>query len=372
LARDSFFHEHIEWTGRPEVLESPPSWRVVGWLCLAISAVATLFGVVVAQTVHGSPSALLLLGAWLVTLGLVFLHGPKIWLERVRYVVTENRVIVARGPFKRTIDRHAISYARIYWNLRFPGTGDLELVRAVRTGALSRRLTLRLSGLTAPDRVWAIVRGAEAVAPRGYCDRPLTQRLDEGEHVLWAAQPYPGLRRYLPRGSREWGELALGAVLVLTFVHVAYRAISATRFLVLAGLPTWSVPFAALVIAQAVTALVLAASASFLVYDSVLRPGRLDQATRYLITNKHVLISRGREELHLNRSRIVDVIDTPVGRGLNNVFLVLDGPRARALEPSGAFGERDQSPSLRPVFLAVQDADSVRRILRSDEFRRAA
>ncbi|HOU94951.1 MAG TPA: hypothetical protein PLU22_28065, partial [Polyangiaceae bacterium] len=53
------------------------------------------------------------------------------------------------------------------------------------------------------------------------------------------------------------------------------------------------------------------------------------------------------------------------GRGLSDVFLVLDGPRARSLAASGAFGEMERSDSLRPVFLAVDDAESAQRILRS-------
>ncbi len=372
MARDSLFPERIDWTGRPEVLDSPVALRVVGWLCFATSAVATLFGIVVSQAVHGSPTALLGIGAWLATIGLLCLHGPRIWLERVQYVITEHRVIVRRGPFARSIERNAVTFARIYWNRRVPGTGDLELVRAVKTGALWRRLTIRLRGLVAPDRVWAIVRGAEAVAPRGYFDRPLTQRLDEGERVLWAAQPRPGLRGYLPRGSREWGELALGLLLTVSLVHMVWRASLATRWLLAAGLPAWSLSFFALVVAQTLTAAVLAAGAGYLLYDAVLRPGRLDQATRYLITNKHVLISRGRQELHLDRRRVVDVIETPAGPGVRDVFLVLDGPRARSLEPSGAFGDRDRSPSLYPVFHAVDDAESVSRILRADDLPRAA
>ena len=85
-----------------------------------------------------------------------------------------------------------------------------------------------------------------------------------------------------------------------------------------------------------------------------------------------MLISRGREELHLDRRRIVDVIETPAGRGIRDVFMVLDGPRARALEPSGAFGERDPTPSLYPVFHAVEDAESVCKILRTLELPKAA
>ena len=44
---------------------------------------------------------------------------------------------------------------------------------------------------------------------------------------------------------------------------------------------------------------------------------------------------------------------------------MLDGPQARALATSGAFGEDDRDDALRPVFAAIDDADTVGRILRT-------
>jgi hypothetical protein len=89
--------------------------------------------------------------------------------------------------------------------------------------------------------------------------------------------------------------------------------------------------------------------------------------TRYLVTNKRVLIQRRGEELHLDREKIIDVIDAPAGDGLRDIFIVLDGPRARAAATSGAFGEMGRGPHLRPVFEAVEDAESVSRILRQKQ-----
>jgi hypothetical protein len=99
-----------------------------------------------------------------------------------------------------------------------------------------------------------------------------------------------------------------------------------------------------------------------LLYAVVVRPARLAAQTRYLITDRRVLIQRGNEELHLDRSRIVDVIDAPAEGGVHDVFLVLDGPRARAVAASGAFGEAG-AHGLQPVLQRVADADAVQRIL---------
>ena len=96
----------------------------------------------------------------------------------------------------------------------------------------------------------------------------------------------------------------------------------------------------------------------------VVKPVRLAARTRYLITDRRVLIQRGDEELHLDRSRIVDVIDAPKERGLHDIFLVLDGPRARAVAASGAFGEAG-GQGLQPVLQRVADAEAVQRILQA-------
>jgi hypothetical protein len=100
-------------------------------------------------------------------------------------------------------------------------------------------------------------------------------------------------------------------------------------------------------------------------HQGLIAPAKNLQHTRYLITDRRVLIQRGREELHLDRERIVDVIPARTTAGLTDVFLVLDGPRARGLAISGAFGESDAGTQLIPVLEQVEDAESVSRILLS-------
>lgn len=365
MARDSLFGERIVWVGRPQVVDTPPIMRALSAVLFIVAVVAASFSVLTAVSLGAVPAPLLLFTLWCIGLGVAALHGPRIWLAPVRYIVTEHHVIWQRGPFRRTIERDAISFARIFWNTEVPGTGDLELVRAVPTGALRRRLMLRLAGVSAPDRVWAIVRGAERVAPTGHGDRPLAQRMDADERVIWSARPRPRIRAYLPHGQREWMQLAISTFLVAATVRMLFRVIPTMERLEHAGLPVRSIPFAALVFGTSVTVALILSIAGYFVYDVMVRPGRLVERTRYLITNKRVLIQRGNEELHLDRTRIVDVIDTPSGKGLSDVFLVLDGPRARALAASGAFGELQRGPSLRPVFEAVEDGEGARRVLRS-------
>jgi hypothetical protein len=243
--------------------------------------------------------------------------------------------------------------------------GDLELVRAVPAGALRRRLTLRLPGLAAPDRVWAFVRGITPAAPAGDGHRLLAQRLDEGERVLWSSHPHSRWRRWLPNGWRTTMTLFIGLTLGLTSVMTAYRAIWLLRGVSSAGLSSAGVSFLALVGSLGLTVAMLAAFSGAILYSAVVRPARLERETRYLITDRRVLIQRGDEELHLDRQRIVDVIDAPSEGGRHDLFLVLDGPRAAALAPSGAFGH-EPDRGLQPVFQRIEDPDAVHRILRGE------
>jgi hypothetical protein len=198
----------------------------------------------------------------------------------------------------------------------------------------------------------------------------LTQRLDDGERVVWSARPKRTVKAYGPRGRREIGVLALSATLFFAFASMVERAVPNLRSLLGAGLR--SGPFLAIVLGEAIAALLVLGAAVYFLYDGLITPFRNLNQTRYLITDRRVLIQRGREELQLDRERIVDVIPARSAGGLTDVFLVLDGPRARALAMSGAFGEGDSGVELTPVLESVEDAESVSRILLSNPPRKAA
>lgn len=365
MLRDSLFGERIVWAGRPAVVRPSAFQRSLAFVAFLGAGITLCFALVVGLVLHAPAGALLLFAFWCLALGLGILQVPRLLLSRARYVVTDQHVIVMYGPIRRTIERRAISFARIYWDERQPDTGDVELVRAVPTGALKRRLMLRLIGVQAPDRVWAIVRGAEGLAPRGLADQPLTQRLDVDEHVVWSAHPRQEFRRYLPQGQREWGLLAIAAFLLAGACRMAMGAYPALRQVHEGGgMAIQSLAFITLALGVGSTILLLLGIAGYLVYEAILRSGYLVAHTRYLVTNKRVLIQRRSEELHLDRRKILDVIDSPKGDGLHDMFMVLDGPRARAAAASGAFGEIPRGPHLRPVFEAVEDAEGVSRILR--------
>jgi len=365
VARDSLYGERIVWTGRPKSVRPSALVRALAGLCFVTSAISLLFAVVTSFVLRQTPTGPLLFAFWTTALGVALRTVPRMLMERARYVVTEKHVIVHFGPFRRTIERRAVSFARIFWDATQPDTGDLELVRAVPTGALRRRLLLRLPGIAAPDRVWAIVRGAEDIAPLGHAEMPIGQRLDRGERVIWSAQPRQQLRAYLPHGQRQWLLMATSGFMVLVGMEMVVRAFSALAKVARGGLPYLSPSFVALAAGIFLAVALVLVIGGYIAYDTVIRPGKLVGDTRYLITDKRVLIQRRGEELHVDRSKIVDVIDAPAGDGLRDVFMVLDGPQARSLAASGAFGELQRGSHLRPVFEAVEDAEGARRVLGS-------
>jgi hypothetical protein len=359
MSRDSLFGESILWDGRPKVVSLPVGCRIVALASATFAVVALAFALVVATSLHADVGGMLLFSGWCATLALAAWRGPLWFRSEVHYLITDKHVIWRRGRIRRSIARDAISYALIRWNPRVPGVGDLVLVRAVPTGALRRTLTLALTDVVGPDRLWAIVRGITPSAPLGDGDRSLGQRLDEGERVLWSGVPQAS-----PWTLRRAATASVAAFVALGAVRVTIGAFPAIERMFRAH--AISAPSGALlVVAVSLSVLMLATIAGGVAYAALVRPGRLARRTSYLVTDRRVLIRRGHEELHLDRARIAYVIAAPV-KGLHDVFLVLDGPQARALAASGAFGE-DGGDRLRPVLSAIGDADTVGTILRAPQ-----
>jgi len=364
MGRDSFFGEEVLWTGRPKLVTVPPLYRWCAVVCGVIALTSTMSAIAVGTVLEVSVGSMLLFAAWMATVALAFWRLPMWWRSELEYTITEANIIVRRGRFRRFIDRRTISFARIHWYPNHSDIGDLELVRAVPTGALRRKLTIVLTGIPAPDRVWAFVRGITPATPAGDGHRLLAQRLDDGERVLWSANPVGPWTSWLPSSARAALSMLLSLALVGSAFATGRSAIHSLKTVLDAGLSPGSVAFIALAAALTLSVALLGAAAVAILYVNVIRPARLDRSTRYLVTDRRVLIQRGQEELHLDRERIVDVIDAPADGGRRHLFLVLDGPRARAFAPSGAFGE-EKGSGLQPVLKLVEDADAVTKILRS-------
>lgn len=342
------------WSGAPVPQRAPLRERLATMACVAVALVALGFAVVVSKGLHQSPAMLLVLSAVSSTLALFMWRVPPAWRAMLRYEITRDQVICRRGPFRRMMDRQSLSYARISWHDTEPGVGDLVLVRAVPTGVLWRTLSLRLSNLHAPDRVLAMLRGVEPGPSMGSGSVPLAQRLDDGERVLWTARPLA--TRWDKR--RLWN-MAIALLLVFTVVRAA---VFLARPLAEVHRSLTGVVFWVFVASIALGWAMVLMTGLSLGYVAFLRPSRWMRDTRYFVTNHRVLIRRGSEELSLDRTRIAYVIAGD-RRGSRDLFLVLDGPRARAMAVHGAFGGAEEPVELSPVFAAIPRGDGPDSIL---------
>lgn len=375
MARDSLYGETILWAGKPQSIVRPVLLRVVAGVALIVAIVSLCFAITLTTALDVRTGGLVILSAWCSTIAFLAWRLPVLFTQKLEYFITDKHVIWRWGRIRRTIERDAISYAVVRWHARGDTLhGDLELVRAVPTGSLRRTLRLTLSSVTAPDRLWSLIRGMDdgsgALEPIGAHARPLAQRLDPDERVLWSGVP-----RKSPWTVRRSAGVLGAVVLGAAAVHSALRAFPALSRLLTLHLLTLAQ--ALLLIAGVGLALaLLVAVAIGTGWAAGFKPRLLARDTRYFVTNRRVLIRRGREELHLDRSRIAYVIAAPSVRlmglpsstrhrsALQDVFLVLDGPHARALAASGAFGGGDGDGTLQPVLAAIDDAETVGTLLK--------
>ncbi|MDB4941381.1 MAG: hypothetical protein JWP97_915 [Labilithrix sp.] len=359
MARDSLYNEQIAWTGGPSTLSVPPLFKVVAFVSATVSVVTLAFAVVVATGLRMPVGGLLLFSAWSAAIAAGAWRLPLWFRASARYTVTDRHVIWQRGRLRRTIERGAISYAVIRWSKSHPGVGDLVLERAVPTGALRRTLTVTFADVDQPDRLWAIVRGLSPSTAGGDGSRALAQRLDDGERVLWTGSP-SAARWTVRRVVTTLGATAAGAAAAQMLWRVVPPIARVLRAHVLSPVTS-----GLLVAGVALAVLLLSTVAVLIGYAAVVQPVLLARKTRYFVTDRRVLIRRGAEELHLDRQRIAYTISAPWSSGgpLRDLFLVLDGPQARAFSPSGAFGKGGDEQRLVPVFAAIEDADTPSEIL---------
>jgi hypothetical protein len=355
--------EHLLWHGtpRPHVPRTLP-WLVASGLCFVFALVAALFASLL--SIAGIPAvrSTAFLGFYLLVTGIALYVMPAFFMSGVRYAVTERHVIWQRGQLRRVIERSAITYGRIHWHRSVPGVGSLELVRSVPFGPFARRQSMTLHDVEAPDRLLALVRGSTAGQFAGYCDVPLTDRLDAGERVVWGAAP-AGLRL----GRAELLFAALGGIVLAVAGVYCHRMASVVMKLERHGLSMHSTAWLLLVFVTLISASVILAIGCTLVWHGIWGARSLGEHSEYILTDSRVLIRRGRTELSVERRTIVDIVEQPNTGELFDLYLILDGPRAKALDDSGVLGWLSPPRSrVAPVLYEVRDRDLFRQLLLAD------
>ncbi len=353
--------EQVLWYGRPKLgVARDGFWILVPALCFAFATVVALFAGLL--LVAGVPAvrSTALSAFYLVVTGIGFALAPRTLLDRCEYLVTDRNVIWKRGQLRRVLERRAITYARVHWHRSEPGVGHLELVRAVPFGPLSRKQRLVLHDVVAPDRLFALIRDAQPADFAGYGDVCLTDRLDKGERVVWGGAPL-GFRL----GRAELLTAAIGTLVLLIGAVYGYRTGALLMRLEAVGLPVRSATWVLLFSALAISGSVIMTVGASLLWKGIWGARADGSRTEYILTDSRVLVRRGRTELSVDRRRIVDVAEQPSTGGLSNLYLILDGPQARALDDNGALGLLSSPPraTVAPVLYEVRDRELFRRLL---------
>ncbi len=328
-------------------------------LLLAMAHVAALFGsLLLTEQLPGVRDAFAM-AVLFAAMGIGALLLPSKLYDGWEHVVTDRRVISRYGRIVRSMERRAITFGRVHWHRSAAAVGDLELVVAVPFGPLRRKQRLVLRALRDPDRVFALVRGVEAPRHPGEADLPLIARLDPGERVVWGGHP-----EGLLLGWTDVATALLGVVLSTLSLAYGFRVAAIVIGLSRRGVSVTSQEWVLLCSAVAISWVLMTAVSGFLVWRGLFRARTLGTQTEYMLTDRRLLIRRGRVELSVDRSTIFDVACTPVRSGLSHLYLVLDTPEGRALADSGAMGflppPRDPVP---PVLYAVRDGDALRRTI---------
>jgi hypothetical protein len=352
--------EEVLWDGGPKLgVPRARLWVIAPTLCFAFAAVVALFSGLVAVAGIPAVRSMAFLAFYLFMTGVSWLIVPRHLLDACRYTVTDAHVIWQRGGLRRVIERKGITYGRVQWHRSVPGIGTLELVRATPFGPFSRRQRVVLHDVEAPDRLFALIRGATPGEFTGYGDVPLTDRLDQGERVVWGSAP-AGYRL-----GRVECLISLVGVAVLAVGLVYVQKISSVLLtLERAGLRVRSVTWVMLFSATLISAVVILFAGAALLWKGFWGARRAGSLSEYILTEGRVLIRRGDTELSVDRSRIVDVAEQPSTGDLGNLYLILDGPRANALDDSGALGMFAPARSaVLPVLYEVRDRELFRRLL---------
>lgn len=358
--------ERVLWTGGPRAgVPRARIWTLAPAASLVMAAVAALFAALMRIAALGGWQESGLVACYLAVFAIGGLLAPRYLLDPCEFAVTDRRVLWRRGRSVRSIERHAITYARVRWHRSVPGVGSLELVRAVPFGPLARSQRLVMHDLPAPDRVLAIIRDVEPTENAGDDQISLTDRLDEGEQVLWGAGPEGFLL--------GWQDVLItigGAAVVLIGLRYGVLVGSILMDLEEVGLAVGSMPWVFLFSATMLTFAMIVGVGGALVWYGLVRARAQGRETEYIVTDRRLLIRRGRTELSLDRERIFDVAEAPSWRGLRNVFLILDGPGARALGDTGALtGLTPPRDAVPPVLYELRDTERVRDLLSSRDAR---
>lgn len=345
------------------------------WLLFGCSAIAALLALAGAPIGHAATNQLFMFAAFTAGFALFVRTVPPVLRKAARYTITDLHVICKTQTRKRTIQRAGISFVRINWHPRHSNVADIDLVRAVPTGALRRRLTLTLEGVENPDAVLAIILGengsfSDTIDTDEQPTSPsIEQRLHHDEPLRWQARPVLSARSWLPLSLRRTANTALAILCWMFAARTAGTGYRLVQRMVAGGVPSTSYSLIFIGLSIGLSVILLVVLGGWLAHGGISRKALLDRSTRYFVTDRRVILQRGSQELHVPRAAIVDTVHNPGLYGGVDVYLLLDGPHSRALSAQGAFGPGEQVRGFRPMIQGIsqQQEQSLRDVLFPDE-----
>jgi hypothetical protein len=363
--------ERVLWQGTPVAgVPRDYRWIVVPGLFFAFSAVTALFAGLLwaAELPMSAIRSTALLACYLLLTGAGVSLMPKYLLDPCEFLITDKQVIWRRGGLRRAIERRAITYARMHWHRSVSGVGHLELISSVPFGPFLRKQRILLHDVRSPDRLFALIRQVETTEHAGYADVKLTDRLDQGEVVIWGAAP-AGWRL----GVAELMTAALGVTVLISGVLYIFRIGRVLADLEAYGLWMRSWTWLMLFLAMFVSGSVIFTIGVVLLWKGLWGARADGSNTEYILTDTRLLIRRDRTELSVDRNHIVDVAEVPSTAGLRNLYLILDGPHGKALDDNGALSLFGTPPrgTVPPILYEVQDSETVRKLLLGNRYRRS-
>lgn len=352
--------ERVLWEGRP-VRHAPREtvWTLGPLLLLCTATIPALCACLLAMEKLPGATQMLWLSVYFTAFGLLVGLAPSYLHDDCEYMLTDKRILWRRGRYQRWIDASALSYTRIHWNRRLPNVGHLELVRATPFGPLLRRQRLILRNVRDPGHVLALLRGMQSGPNLDDAELPLIDRLDPNERIVWGGAPHGWLL-----SVRNLATIALALGVLASGWHYSGRAWAVLLHLEGLGLQVRSWTWLLMFSMSVMSSLLMLGIGALLLWHGLWRARALGHQTEYVITDRRVVIRRGRTELYLNRRYIVDAAVVRVGNGVRHLYLILDSPEGRALSDSGALtGLPPARDIVAPVLYELNDADAVRRLL---------
>lgn len=319
--------------------------RMASFGSFLLALVCAIFGLLLLRVnvaAHGALFCALILFAG----GLWGLFGG---IRDREFMVSDRRVLLREGKRFRTMHRNHIGMMRIHWWRSPSYRGDLELVVATPFGPLRRTWRMILRGVAGPDQIVATLLDYETNVSTGFSSGPLVERLFAAESLRWSTRPQGWMI-----GVREIATMIFG--LVVGVIGVIYIAQTYTIIFdlqvrgFLAGTLTWGLLVSAVVISGAT----IVGAAIYLLWFGSIRAYRMGLDSEYLLTNVRLLIRRGRNELTIPRQVIVGSGSLPIAQNLQHIFVLIDGPDARALGGAKSIGPSLPSrESVPPVLFEV-------------------